>query len=213
MNSITHDRTAVARAQARPFPSVIFCGYLLALASGCGAATDDAKEPPNRSAAELDDAPTSSTSPTSSTMTDDLPDDPPDDGSTDAEPAQTRTETRTETSCTGSFVNEPCEANGDDAGVGGCGELPCHFNDQVSCEAQSGCSWETKTIENEGTDSGKSCSGEPLACGELNALCPTGCEQNPEGATRQERCSGTPTPCGAIAHSIECKSQRGCRWD
>jgi hypothetical protein len=101
-----------------------------------------------------------------------------------------------------------------DCDVPGCGPVnrPCNgWGEQSHCEDEAGCRWEVVDRVNEGTDTGKHCQGEPIACEELTYTCRAGCVAfRDENGKR--RCEGTPTPCSAFHYSEECGGQIGCEW-
>lgn len=119
--------------------------------------------------------------------------------------------------CVGEALPEECapEEKADGEDDGGCSETPrpCSAWDEDQCEYSPGCHWGQREIVNEGTDTGKSCTGTPVACGKLYpTFCNAGCEETTSSNDEEATCVGTPAPCATFLYSEDCATQLGCRW-
>jgi hypothetical protein len=101
----------------------------------------------------------------------------------------------------------------DDPPPGSCGTAQyCEPQTECYCATIPGCEWVTYEEVNEGTDSGRRYTGEPLPCtGHSTAACQAGCETTHDSDSRVV-CSGTPLACEAILYSWDCGLQKGCAW-
>lgn len=128
---------------------------------------------------------------------------------------------RLEGVCWGEAVACPgdeCSCASDDgADAGHCDQhRPCDgWGEESDCNAELGCAWELREVIDEGTGSGRSCTGTPYPCERPIGTCLDGCEQ-----VRRETdfgsklyCEGTPSACVSFDHADACRSQAGCVWE
>lgn len=128
---------------------------------------------------------------------------------------------RLEGLCLGEAVACPgddCSCASDDgADAGHCDQhRPCEgWGEESDCNAEIGCAWELREVIDEGTESGRSCTGTPYPCERPIGTCLDGCEQ-----VRRETdfgsklyCEGTPSACVSFDHADACRSQAGCVWE
>ncbi len=105
---------------------------------------------------------------------------------------------------------EPCECDAVD-GDGGCAVIHCEqHHTRSQCANAAGCEWEIVTDVNEGTVTGKRCTGDVGSCEGQNWECKTGCEETFDGNRRV--CSGTPEPCSAKVYEADCGRVLQCTW-